>query len=65
MKLHTARVALMSLFVLLGCSSISSQPQETEYIAGFIFYKFEGGSIEYLMLQKIDELDDWSPPKGI
>lgn len=60
MKIITVTI----LVSLLGIATAGPIPLADDYVAGFVLYKVEDGKIEYVLLQKSSELDDWSPPKG-
>jgi len=56
----------VAFVAFVGVSSGASliKQAETEYIAGHVMYRNVAGRIEYVLVQKVDELDDWSVPKG-
>jgi hypothetical protein len=54
----------VGLLILGAALGASIKATETEYIAGHVLYRVVGGQIEYVLVQKVDELDDWSVPKG-
>jgi len=59
---------VLSTILVLSIQSTSTatilKADDVEIIAGLVLYRVERGEIRYVLLQKADELDDWSVPKG-